>query len=54
MNDKVVFIVREKDSHLTRLHKKASLFNTIMVGIMLAIKLRRLLREEEQKNQKGE
>lgn len=54
MNDKVVFVVREKDSFITRQHKKVSLANAVMVGIMLAIKLHKLLRECKEENQKGE
>lgn len=55
MKDQIVFVVRDKDSFLTKAYKKVRLANAIIAGLILAAKLYdTLLDIEEREKSKGE
>lgn len=54
-NSRLEFVMLEKENFITKLNKRATLFNTVMIGILLALRVRKELNEyKKEKNQKGE
>lgn len=48
-------VMREKEGLITKLNKRATLFNTVMISILLALRVNKALEEyKNKKNQKGE
>lgn len=48
------FVMHEKESFITKLNKRVTLFNGVMIGILLTLRVRKALNEYKKENQKGE